>query len=73
MGFQGSPQVRFATMERQHNTLSDELWGDELSLAKVRVFWVRAKASFVFFVGGGGTSNKDSPRNNKGQTKTQEQ
>ena len=38
-------------MERQHNALSDELWGDELSLAKVRVFWVRAKASFVFFWG----------------------
>lgn len=46
LGFQGSPQVRFATMERQHNALSDELWGDELSLAKVR-------ASFVFFLGGG--------------------
>jgi hypothetical protein len=30
----GPLQVRFATMERQHNALSDELWGDELSLAK---------------------------------------
>ena len=70
LGFQGSPQVRFATMERQHNALSDELWGDELSLAKVRVFW---SEGFLFFLGGGGggTSNKDSPRNNKGQTKTQ--
>ena len=31
-----SPEVRFATMERQHNALSDELWGDELGLAKAQ-------------------------------------
>ena len=70
-GFRAPPQVRFATMERQHNALSDELWGDELSLAKVRVFWVRARLPLGFFFLWGELPTKISPRNSKGQTKTQ--
>ena len=27
-------EVRFADLERQHHALCDELWGDELGLAK---------------------------------------
>ena len=33
-------------MERQHNALSDELWGDELSLAKVVTWFVWKSASW---------------------------
>ena len=66
LGFQGSPQVRFATMERQHNALSDELWGDELSLAKVRVFW---SEGFLFFWGGGGNFQQRFTKKQQGTNK----
>ena len=39
-------KVRFATMERQHNALSDELWGDELSLAKVGCHKTQKRTDF---------------------------
>jgi len=44
--FKAEAEVRFATMERQHNALSDELWGDELSLAKVAGELRKTNATF---------------------------
>eukprot|EP00435_Cladocopium_sp_Y103_P005641 s505_g1.t2 len=44
--FKAEAEVRFATMERQHNALSDELWGDELSLAKVAGELKKTNATF---------------------------
>ncbi|CAE7868592.1 unnamed protein product, partial [Symbiodinium necroappetens] len=38
--------VRFASMERQHNALSDELWGDELGLAKIAGELKKTNATF---------------------------
>lgn len=44
--FKAEAEVRFATMQRQHNALSDELWGDELSLAKVAGELKKTNATF---------------------------
>eukprot|EP00913_Durusdinium_trenchii_P032513 g30439.t1 len=44
--FKAESEVRFARMERQHNALSDELWGDELGLAKVAGELKKTNATF---------------------------
>ncbi|CAE7585902.1 HET-E1 [Symbiodinium natans] len=44
--FKAETEVRFASMERQHNALSDELWGDELGLAKIAGELKKTNATF---------------------------
>ncbi|CAJ1431913.1 unnamed protein product [Effrenium voratum] len=44
--FKAETEVRFASVERQHNALSDELWGDELGLAKIAGELKKTNATF---------------------------